>query len=166
MLNNHELPAILDGFLLKTRLRSDLSYLPFAVTQYEALRRSGGFRAKAWPVPSDSMLVIPAYGQYEINLAFVPGSAIWGYTFTGGVDFQTGGAISFFIQDACDDVALASEFQTASDFNSAGQRPFPCLIVVSTPGLLVVKIASTVPVDTAGVQLILWGGEPVIPACQ
>ncbi len=162
---------VIDGFFDKASLRCNLTFLSLAVREFEALRRAGAYRQKHWCTPKDSTTQIPARDSYEYQVEIKPGSAIWGYTFTGfsEVDEETGviQAMSFQLRDACDDVPLLSEFATQQEFSGTNltvvrlQQPLSKLLIIGPPGLVTVEIASTFATPQTGVQLILWGGEPV-----
>lgn len=149
--------GIIDGFLLNTQLRCNLKFKSMAIQGYEALRRSGNYRSRAWVIPQDpANIVIPARDAIEFQVSVHAGSAIWGYTF-----LATAGLFSFQVTDTCTDVPSQSEVLVAQALSAGSkQAPFSKLMVVSRPGLLNVQICSLATVDTAGIQLILWGGEP------
>jgi hypothetical protein len=155
---------ILDGFRLNTLLRCDLTFGSLAIEQYNALRRVRAFRSKGWCVPNDTQSeLIPAFDSYEYQVHMKPGSAIWGYTFTG----DSSGTDSFQVRETCTDVPLFSEVLTKQpetapllgEASWAQQQMLPSLLVVPAPGLLHVEIATTSSTPRA-IQLILWGGEP------
>jgi hypothetical protein len=155
---------ILDGFRLNTLLRCDLTFGALAIEQFNSLRRTRAFRSKAWCVPNDTQSqLIPAFDSYEFQVFMKPGSAIWGYTFTG----DSNGTDSFQVRETCTDVPLFSEFITKMPETAellgetpwAKQQLLSGLLVVPAPGLLHVEIATTSSTPRA-IQLILWGGEP------
>jgi hypothetical protein len=163
---------VIDGFILDTDQRCDLQFKALAVEQYHDLRRSKAFRSKAWCIPNDvTAFPIPARDSYEYQVYMKPGSAIWGYSFTG--DSTAGGGISapvgidsFQVRETCTDVPLFSEFVTKRPeqpnfFGQAwAQQEFlSSLLIVPAPGLLHVEIATTCATPRQ-IQLILWGGEP------
>ena len=161
---------IMDGFLYNPRLRCNLTFLSLALEQYEALRRSTGMRTRVWCCPDDSnAIVCPANGSYEQQVYVKPGSAIWGYTFTG---LSTGegaeqGLLSVQVTDTCTDESFVSEnvltpaAGALSTLPGRGlQRPLSKLFIVGQPGLLNVVIASTYR-ENQHPQLLLYGGEPV-----
>jgi hypothetical protein len=159
---------IIDGFVLKTHLRCNLKFGALAIEQYEDLRRSRAFRSKGWCVPNDpSSTNVPAFDSYEYQVWMKPGSAIWGYTFTGNSTAGGNGGIdSFQVRETCSDVPLFSESVTKKPESAnfwgttwARQQYLSQLLIVPAPGLLHVEIATTAPVNRA-IQLILWGGEP------
>jgi hypothetical protein len=162
---------VIDGFFDKASYRCNLTFLALASREFEALRRAGGYRQKHWCTPKDSTTPIPARDSYEYQVEMKPGSAIWGYTFTGfnSLNDETDvlQIMSFQVRDACDDVPLLSEFGTQQEFGGNNlsdiylQQPLAKLMIVGPPGLLTVEIASTYSTAQTGVQLILWGGEPV-----
>jgi hypothetical protein len=146
---------VIDGFLLKTQLRCNLTFLSLAVREYEALRRSGNLRCRAWTIPNDpANQSIPARDALEYQVFMLPGSAIWGYTFLGAK-----GQFSFQATDSCTDVSLFSE--TIASSGSNRQQLLSKLAVVAEPGIMNVQICSLAASDTFGVQVILWGGEPL-----
>jgi hypothetical protein len=157
---------LIDGFLLDTSLKCDLTFRSLALTEWERLRRAGAFRSKIWTIPDDSNIGIPAFDSYEKEISCVPGSAIWGFVF---VSPSGSGPFSIQIRDACTDVAIASEVIRADKFNagtngtpqSVYQQPFSRLLVVAHQGLLSVEICSLQSTNQLGVQLALFGGEPV-----
>jgi len=147
---------VIDGFLLSTSLRANLTFFSLAVREYEALRRSGNLRCRAWTVPNDpATIAIPAVDAYEFQIYAEPGSAIWGYSFVAPT-----GQFSFQVTDSCTDVPLLSEPVFSTGQNQE-QQLLSKLLVISKPGLLNVQIMSLVTSNTLGIQLILWGGEPV-----
>jgi hypothetical protein len=155
---------ILDGFVLKTLQRCNLKFSALAIEQYNALRRLKAYRSKSWCVPNDTQSQqIPAFDSYEYQVYMKPGSAIWGYTFTG----DSSGTDSFQVRETCTDVPLISEFVTKQPETAeliaeptwSQQQLLSCLLVVPSPGLLHVEIATTSSSDRQ-IQLILWGGEP------
>jgi hypothetical protein len=157
---------VLDGFAFNSLLKCDLSFLPLAIEEYDALRRSGCYRTKQWPVPKDSSAItIPAFDSYETQLYVKPGSAIWGYTLVGNFGSDEG-QLSVLVTDACDDTALFSEHTTRqfAEQNTAGfsapQQAMARLLIVPPPGLLNVVIASTFATEQIA-QIVFWGGEPV-----
>lgn len=158
---------IIDGFLYNTQLRCNLTFLSLALAEYEALRRSGAYRSKSWLVPQDANAIpIPARNSYEYQVEVIPGSAIWGYTFTGvnvldDDDPTLNGVFSFQVTDSCNDVKLFSEFVTKpTGAPTYRQQLLSRLHICAEPGLLHVEIASTFGADQTGAQLILYGGEP------
>jgi hypothetical protein len=165
MTPNSSLPyPILDGFRLKTLLRCNLTFGALAIEQFNALRRVRAFRSKGWTVPNDTQSqLIPAFGSYEYQVEMKPGSAIWGYTFTGNAD----GTDSFQVRETCTDVPLFSESVTKQPETAellgapivSRQQFLSGLLVVPAPGLLHVEIATTSS-EPRAIQLILWGGEP------
>jgi hypothetical protein len=155
---------ILDGFCLKTLQRCNLTFGALAIEQYNALRRLRAFRSKSWCVPNDTQSqLIPAFDSYEYQVFIKPGSAIWGYTFTG----DSNGTDSFQVRETCTDVPLFSECLTKQPETAeligetpwARQQLLSTLLVVPQPGLLHVEIATTSS-EQRQIQLILWGGEP------
>lgn len=146
---------VADGFLLKTSLRCNLTFLSLAVKEYEPLRRSGSLRCRAWTIPNDpANQSIPARDALEFQVFMLPGSVIWGYSFIGSK-----GQFSCQITDDCTDVPIFSEPIAATGSNK--QQLLSKLVVVAEPGLMNVQICSLAASDTFGVQVILWGGEPL-----
>jgi hypothetical protein len=146
---------VVDGFLLRTGLRCNLTFLSLAIREYEALRRSANLRSRSWCIPHDpANQSIPALDSFEFQEFALPGSAIWGWTFVAPV-----GQFSWQLHDTCTDVPLFSEPVISNGKNN--QQLLPKLLVVSKGGLLNVQICSLASADTFGVQLVLWGGEPV-----
>lgn len=150
---------VLDGFDYSTNLRCNLTFRNLATQQYEELRRSRAYKNKAWLVPKDSTVLIPARDSYEYQLYMKPGSAIWGYTFVAATG-ESEGTLSFNVRDGCDDIPLFSEVTT----RQAVSIPYPQqylakLLVLGHPGLLNVEICNTYATAQLG-QLVLWGGEP------
>lgn len=157
-----------DGFLLRTDLRCEPSMLALAVEQYEALRRSRAMRTKYWMIPESTSFVVPADDAYEIEVKCIPGAAIWGFIFVpiGGA----AGPFSFQVRESCTDVPLLSEVVRTDNYTLASQdgviqgaysqNLLPKLLIIPSPGLLTVEIASQQSTN-ANVQLILCGGEPV-----
>lgn len=146
---------IIDGFVLKTSLRPNLTFIALAVKEYEALRRSGNLRCRNWTIPNDpNNQTIPARDAFEYQVFMLPGSAIWGYSFIGQA-----GQFSFQVTDACTDVPFFSEPIVSLGTNK--QQLLSKLQVISKPGLVNVQICSLAAVDTKNVQVVLWGGEPL-----
>lgn len=154
----------LDGFQLDTTLRCNLTFKSLAIEQYDTLRRVRAFRSKGWCVPNDTASqLIPAFGSYEYQVYMKPGSAIWGYSFTG----DSNGTDSFQVRETCTDVPLFSEFVTKRPETApllgqsvwSRQQFLSGLLIVPQPGLLHVEIA-TLSATPRQIQLILWGGEP------
>lgn len=146
---------IIDGFLLKTQLRCNFTYLSLAIREYEPLRRSGNLRSRSWTIPNDpANQSIPARDSFEYQVFMLPGSAIWGYTFLG-----TKGLFSCQITEDCTDVPVFSEPIASTGSNK--QQFLSKLLVIPEPALLNVQICSLAASDTFGVQVILWGGEPL-----
>ncbi len=155
----------LDGFLFKTKLRANLTFLNLVLREYEALRRSGAYRSRAWCAPIDSTVTIPAFDCLELQIWMKPGAALWGWTFTGGKN-DDGTNTSFQVRDSCADIPWFSEHITKpEDAPSYQQQLLSKLYVVSEPGLLNVVIANTSS-EAASAQLILYGGEPVDEPCK
>lgn len=155
----------LDGFLFKTKLRANLTFENLVIREYEALRRSGAYRSRAWCAPLDSQVTIAAFDCFELQVWLKPGAAIWGWTFTGSVN-EDGTASSFNVRDACGDIPWFSEHVTKPMNAPPYQQQFLSkLYVVSEPGLLNVTIANTSS-EAASAQLILYGGEPVDEPCK
>lgn len=163
---------VLDGFILDTTQRCNLTFKALAIEQYNDLRRSRAFRSKAWCIPNDvTAFPIPARDSYEYQVYMKPGSAIWGYSFTGdstagGGEDAPAGVDSFQVRETCTDVPLWSEFVTkrpesANFFGKtwAQQQQLTALLVIPAPGLVHVEIATTCATPRQ-IQLILWGGEP------
>lgn len=158
----------IDGYMLDTKQRCNMRYKALAIEQFQALRRSRAFRTKQWTVPNDiNSFPIPANDSYEYQVWMKPGSAIWGYTFTGDATAGGNGGIdSFQVTETCTNVPLFSEFVTKQpeEENFFGvvwsrQQYLSELLIVPSPGLLHVEIATTAPVNR-NIQLVLWGGEP------
>ena len=166
-LNAHYEYEAIDGFLLLQNIGCNLTFGSLAIREYEALRRSGRYRSRAWTIPESSSFVIPALDAYEYQIRCVPGAAIWGYSFVS----ESGGPFSFQISETCTDVPLFSEVIRADNFAlqntlaelSNGQQFLPRLLIIPEPGLINVQIASQQATDASGIQLVLWGGEP---ACE
>lgn len=155
----------LDGFLFKTKLRANLTFANLVLREYEALRRSGAYRSRAWCTPNDSQVQIAAFDCLEQQVWMKPGSAIWGWTFTGTVN-DDGTAASFNVRDACGDIPWFSEHLTKPAGAPTYQQQYLSkLYVVSEPGLLNVTIANTSG-EAVTAQLILYGGEPVDEPCK
>jgi hypothetical protein len=160
---------IIDGFLLNTTMKCTPNFRKMALEQWEALRRTGSYRAKLWTVPENSNIIIPAYNSYEYQVKCVPGSAIWGFIWTQGTN---AGPFSFNVRDACTGVAVASEWIRTDRFSGTGgsgnpppfQQPFSRIIVVAAQGLLTIEICSQQTTDATQVQLVLCGGEPACPS--
>jgi hypothetical protein len=161
---------IRDGFLLRTDLRCEPTYLALALEQFEPLRRARSYRARYWMTPeSTKSFQVPASDSYEQEVTCVPGSVIWGFIWH--CDAQQG-SLSFQVREACTDVPLLSEvirtdaFATGAQDGSAlvySQNLLPRLLVIPSPGLLVVEIANLTAVPQKA-QVVLCGGEPV-PIC-
>ena len=149
---------VIDGFLYNTSLKPDLQFLPVALREYEGLRRSRGYAQRIVTVPEDpGHIAIPNRNVFRYGQRVLPGSAFWAYSFIAST-----GLFSVQVRDNCSDETLFSEVILASQ-GSADQNPLPKLMVVGEPGLLNFEICSLSGVDTTGVQLILWGGEPKFP---
>ena len=159
-MNVNSLPdyPVIDGFLLSTKLRCNLTFKSLALQQWEALRRAGSFKTKSWQIPESSEIVIPAHDSYEKEIKAVPGSAIWGFSFTPG---SNDGPFSINFRDACTDVDGFSQVCRTDKYTPTTQQPLSRLMVCSAPGLIYVEICSQQASDASGVQLVLWGGEPV-----
>src|SRR5271154_4559779 len=118
---------VVDGFLLNTGLKCDLTFMNLAIREYIAVRRSGGLRSRTWLIPEDSQ-----------------GTAIWAYTFNAPANL-----FSFQVTESCTDVPLISE-----PVNSLGVQNIQQLLskpwVIAAPGLLNVQICSLATVDTSG----------------
>ena len=156
----------IDGFLLNTNLKYNLTFKSLALQQWDALRRVGSYKTKYWSVPEDSTIVIPAFDSYERQIKAVPGAAIWGFIFTQPINpdsgVPSGGPFSIQIRDSCNDVSLFQEATRCDRFlPTTRQQPLSKLHVVSPPGLLTIEISSQQTTDQDQVQLILCGGEPV-----
>lgn len=144
----------LDGFLYRTSLKCDMNFLSIALQEFEALRRVRGYANRILTIPEDAGHVkIPNRNVFRYGQRVVPGSAFWAYSFIG-----SGGQFSVNMRDNCSDETIFSEVLLAT--NQAGQIPFSKLLVIGAPGLINVEICSLVGTDTAGVQFLLWGGEP------
>lgn len=165
---------IRDGFVLRTDLRCEPTYLALAIEEYIALRRSRAMRSKFWMIPESTSFVVPAQDAYEYEVTCVPGAAIWGFVFvviSGNVD-EPAGPFSFQVRESCTDVPLLSEVIRADNYKGGAvdgsiqgggsQNLLSKLLVVPIPGLVTVEIANLGATD-ANVQLILCGGEPVCP---
>jgi hypothetical protein len=157
-----------DGFILDTTQRCNLTFKSLAIEQYNNLRRSRAFRSRSWSIPHDvAAFPIPARDSYEYQVFMKPGSAIWGYTFTGdSTAGGNGGVDSFQFRETCTDVPVFSEFvtkqpETANFFGKtwAKQQMLTALLIVPAPGLVHVEIATTCATPRQ-IQLVLWGGEP------
>lgn len=161
---------VLDGFQFASKLRCNLTFRALAIQQFEALRRSGGFRNKTFCIPQDSTIKIPAYGSYERQVWVPAGSVIWGYSFSGETG-QTNGSQSWEVRDSCDDIPVFSEVVTRRmaalnpipvlgvNSNAVPQQILSKLLVVGPPGILNVVICNTYGTDQVG-QLVLYGGVP------
>jgi len=157
---NPSLPnyPIIDGFLLDTTLRCNLTFKSLALANYEALRRAGAYRSKMWTVPTDPANVsIPARDAFEYQCFLPPGSAVWGYIFNAPQN-----QFSFQVKDACTDVPIWSE-PIVSTGQRRKQQRLSKLLVVGNPGLLSVEICNLTSNAQTGIQLILCGGIPVEP---
>ena len=156
---------VIDGFLLDTGLKPDLTWRNMVLPNYEAMRRAGAMRSRCWSIPLDANISIPAYDSYEYQVYMHPGSvfALWSFLVSQRV-LTAGGNFSVRIKEACNDTGLQNEClfgATGTPYNK--QRRIARPVVVATPGTLNVEICSTYSqASQAGdCQLILWGGEPV-----
>lgn len=155
---------VMDGFALNTNLKCNLTFLNLAVSEaFDRLRRSGAYRSKQWCVPKDSTESIPARDSFQYELNCVPGSAIWGFIFAVADTNANIGPFSLQIREACTGVPLLSEPVRADQFaqSFAKQQLLSDLLIIPTPGLVVVEICSQQSTNASQVQLILCGGEPV-----
>jgi hypothetical protein len=159
---------IIDGFLLNTQLKCDLTFFALAIEEFRALRRSGSYRTRCWCIPNDPSQIanaIPPRDTVEFQVYCEPGSAIWAYSFPAPRN-----QYSFQVTDACTDVPLLSEpvFSLGGVRGSQAQQLLSKLLIVSKPGLLNVQISSVFAAEPLGIQLVLWGGEPtgMRPVCS
>lgn len=164
MLENLDQFAVIDGFLLDTNLKPDLTFRNMALANYENFRRAGSRKARSWSVPLSANIVIPAFDSYEMQIFMKPGAGflLWSFLVSQRV-LTAGGNFSVRIKEACNDTGLEAECifgATGTPFNK--QRRLPRPVVMATPGTLNVEICSTYSADTlpGDCQLILWGGEP------
>jgi len=157
-----------DGFMYNTLLRPNKTFLAQCMERYDALRGAVNFRSRAWVIPEDHRIAIPANDSYEFQVDVVPGSIIWAWTWVSAI------ACSFNVTDSCTDASFGSEMiATTISFGEnpiylAGVNPGNGLqnllskpLVVSLPGILNVVICNLAPEDTENSQLVLWGGEPI-----
>ena len=143
-----------DGFLFNTQLKCDLRFLPMALHQYEALRRSKAYGQRIVTIPEDpGNTSIPGFNEFSYAQRCVPGSAFWAYSF-----IAQAGLYSVNIRDSCSDETLFSEVLLSPGNNN--QIPLSKLLIVGAPGLINVQICSLNPNTVTGVQFLLWGGEP------
>lgn len=149
---------ILDGHLYNTRLKCDLRFLPIALQQFEALRRSQAYSNRIVTIPEDAgHVAIPNRNVFSYAQRIVPGSAFWAYSFIG--PSGTTGMFSVNEKDNCSDESIFSE-ELINVGNPQIQIPFAKLLVIGSPGLANVQICSLASTDMTGVQFLLWGGEP------
>jgi len=146
---------IIDGFLLSTKLKCDLRFMPLALHEFEALRRSRAYAQRILTIPEDAGgTIIPNRNVFEYGFRCLPGSAFWGYSFVA-----PSGLYSVNVRDNCADETLFSEVLLATG-DVTKQRPFAKLMILGAPGLLNVQLCSLSGTDMTGVQFLLWGGEP------
>src|ERR1700730_2118324 len=116
---------IADGFLLKTGLRCNLTFLSLALREYEALRRSANLRSRAWAIPHDpANQSIPARDSIEVQEFALPGSGICVFAFVAAA-----GQFSFQVADSCTDVPIWSEPIFSNGKNN--QQKLSKLLVIS-----------------------------------
>lgn len=152
---------VISGFNLDTSLKCDLAFSPLAIAEYDDLLRSGAYRSKSWQVPPDANAeAIPAFKSFHYELYAIPGAVIWGFGFT---DSANAGPFSFQVRDACTDVVLFSEHVRTDAYADVDQQFLPKLLTIATPGLISVEVCSLQATDARGVQLVLYGAEPVAP---
>lgn len=167
-----------DGFLYS----ASLLYLPttYRASVYagmEVLRRASGYRTRWYPVPDDFHDPVPAYGQVEQQINILPGSYLWGLTFSApeelNQDLETT-VCHVQITDACTETPLFSDYVKSSNLNCASNRRNPMLLahpaLIGQPGLIDVEIyngSTDGAIPPAGVdltcQLVLLFAEPSVP---
>jgi hypothetical protein len=157
-MNQGNRPTVLypidDGFLYDTQLKCDLRFLPLALHQFEALRRSKAYGQRILTIPEDpGNTQIPAFGEFAYAQRCKPGSAFWAYSFLAPT-----GLFSVNLRDNCSDEVLFSEVLLSTGNNK--QVPLPKLLIVGEPGLINCQICSIDGTSITGVQFLLWGGEP------
>jgi hypothetical protein len=162
---------VADGFLRNVQLRCNLEFRALAMQRFEAMRRSGAFRTKAWCVPESNSIAIPADDAYEYGFPVVPGSVIWGFTFVNNNPDANPGPFSFTVIESCTDQPLFSEVIRSDNFQGTATEDDAALnqiqqlltrpIVIPEPGQLTAQICSQQSTAASGIQLVLWGGEPV-----
>lgn len=153
---------IIDGFLYNTRLRPNMTFLSMALQEFEDLRRAGAYRSRILCIPENAKATsIPAANEYTYQCAVVPGSAYWGWSFVGSKLF------SIQIQDGCTKAVLFDRECCMGNVSGSlnpgqgKQNPFGKLLVIGQPGVINVTICSLDNVADTGIQLVLYGGEPV-----
>lgn len=155
------LKPILDGFTRNMNLRAVCHSYPWlALERLEAVRRCTQYRPRWYSVPDDTNgQVIAARGSYEYQISVVPGSWLYGFSYTvpeGGYSVQ--------ITEDCSGITLFSEWILPNGYT---QSQFAGIIllqptVILEPGISV-EIASlnSTPSRATSLQMLLLFAEPI-----
>lgn len=180
----HMEPQIIDGFTYSM----NLLYLPnnyrsAVLAQLETIRLTGNYQMKmfaaptpvstnvsgAGPAQSNSIGLIPAYGQVEQQLSIDPGSYFYGWMFNIIGNDVDGSNFHIRVTDACTETSLSSDYilaalvrENPSAITSTAFRG-PCLLaqprLISDPGLVNVEIYNNSPQNEYA-QLTLFCATP------
>jgi hypothetical protein len=165
MLAQVERPVI-DGFCLDlTTLFVPGRYIPAALGQLEALRKSGLYRSRWYAVPEEP-ITIAAYDTFEQQVRIVPGSYLWGITSAG---FIPGMLVR--IVEGSTGIPFMSDFMWGQ--NLAQGTPQVTLLtqprLIVDPGYVDVEISNPFPlaIPMPGLpeqtpQLVLMCAEPCV----
>ena len=155
-----------DGFAMNAALRYlPYRYFPLALSSLDFIRGNAeGYRAKWIISPHDFNIPIPALDTHVDQVRLVPGSWVWGMTFSA-VD----GVIADFtvqVTDPCDGNPFFSYFVNATALRASGATGtnlFPVLLStpkqITAPGFLNIEIGNQAE-DDQRCQFILLAAEP------
>ena len=170
-------PPVVDGFVYSlSLLYLSTSYRPSALASMEILRRAKGYRCREYLVPDNLLNPIPAFGQVEQQINTIPGSYLWGLTFSAPFNLAGTGDdavyIYYRITDACTETPLFSDYalnqmEAVQSSNANGwNRRNPAIMstprLIGEPGLLNVEVYNKASVAIT-CQLALLMAEPCVP---
>lgn len=161
---------LVDGFLYS----ASLLYLPTvyrasALAQMEVLRRARAYRTRWYLAPEDYEQPIPAFSQNEYQVQVMPGTYIWGMTFSapfGEVELASS-FIHVQVTDACTETPLFSDYLKGVNLEpipgNDQQEPFLIMPrLIGEPGLINVELYNGASEDIR-CQLALLVAEPAVP---
>lgn len=170
-----QLNQIVDGFTYNNFFRElPVRLYEAQLGQMDVLRRANNYRPRWYVAPDNLNDPITAYETFEMQIRITPRSYLWGFTFfsfdaAGGYEPQFGGDVLVSVTEACNGVAMFSEFATAAGLQGLQRRGSntgvnnPNLLMqprlILEPGLVNVEISNRLGTDQY-CQLVLFCAEP------
>lgn len=173
---------IVDGFTMSaSQLLVPSSYRALILGQMDVLRRASALRPRHYIAPLSSDEPIAAYSQNEYQISLMPGSYVYGLSFSmyaSELDEQ-GELIHVQITDVCTETPFFADYvrginfltdpSLATTFYPTGTFRAPHLLsqprLVGDPAKLDIEIYNSSSA-TAHPQLVVFAAEPCLPPDQ